>query len=150
AAVGDILAERYNAKIVIIGGPGEKEIGHDIERVMKSRPRNLVGTTSVREMMAVINACRLIVTNDSGPMHVAAALNVPVVAIFGPTDHTTTYPWCEHYKIVRSNVDCAPCLKRKCPTDHCCMLNVTVDDVVNSAADLYRESYPDCQICGSF
>jgi len=133
AAVADTLASELGLRVVLIGGPGEKQIGHDIEEMMAGECLNLVGETSVREMMAVISRSVLMVTNDSGPMHVAAALQVPIVAIFGPTDHTTTYPWSEQYQVVRAEVDCAPCLKRTCPTDHRCMLSVTSDDVVKAA-----------------
>lgn len=83
--------------------------------------------------MAVLSHCRLMVTNDSGPMHVAAALGVPVVALFGPTDHTTTSPLIPLHQIVRKRVHCAPCLKRVCPTDHWCMTAIEVDDVLGAA-----------------
>jgi len=133
AAVADTLAGELNVRVVLIGGPGEKQIGQDIEEAMTGECLNLIGETSVREMMAVISRCVLMITNDSGPMHVAAALQVPIIAIFGPTDHTTTYPWSELYQVVRAEVECAPCLKRTCPTDHRCMLSVSSDDVVKAA-----------------
>jgi heptosyltransferase-2 len=136
AEVGDSLARQYGVKIVLTGGPGEMEIGRDIESFMLEKPLNLIGRTSVRQMMAVINRCRLMVTNDSGPMHVAAALGVPIVAIFGPTDHTTTYPWAKQYRIVRKDLECAPCLKRQCPTDHRCMKEITTEDVLRAARQL--------------
>jgi heptosyltransferase-2 len=136
AEVGDSLARQYGMKIVLTGGPGEMEIGRDIESFMSEKPLNLIGRTSVRQMMAIINRCRLMVTNDSGPMHVAAALGVPIVAIFGPTDHTTTYPWAKRYRIVRKDVECAPCLKRQCPTDHRCMKEITAEDVLMAARQL--------------
>ena len=136
ADVADALAEEFSLQVVIIGGPGEKQIGRDIVSRMRYRPVNLVGETTVREMMAVIAHCSLIITNDSGPMHVAAALQVPTVAIFGPTDHTTTYPWTARYRVVRQNVECAPCLKRVCPTDHRCMTEVTSEMVVSAAREI--------------
>ncbi|HKL48300.1 MAG TPA: lipopolysaccharide heptosyltransferase II, partial [Desulfuromonadales bacterium] len=130
AEVGDRLADEYGVRIVLTGGPGEAEIGSDIESFMTRKPLNLIGRTSIRQMMAIIDRCRLMVSNDSGPMHVAAALDVPVVAVFGATDHTTTYPWTKQYRVVRRDFECAPCLKRQCPTDHRCMEAVTVDDVL--------------------
>lgn len=136
AEVGDILSAKHGMKVVIVGGPGESEIGLDIEKGMKRKPVNLVGKTTVRELMAVIANSRLVVTNDSGPMHIAAAFSRPIVAIFGPTDHTTTYPWSENHRIVRSDEECAPCCKRKCPIDHRCMKNVTVEDVVRAAENI--------------
>jgi heptosyltransferase-2 len=140
AAVGDRLEEEFDARIVLTGGPGEAEIGRDIEAAMGSQPLNLIGKTSVRQMMAILSLCRLMVTNDSGPMHVAAALGVPLVAIFGPTDHTTTSPAGEKCRVVRHDVGCAPCLLRQCPTDHRCMKAVTVEDVLSAARDLLRRA----------
>jgi heptosyltransferase-2 len=136
AAVADALAAETGAGIVLTGGPGEMEIGRDIERAMRVAPVNLIGQTSVRELMAVLAQCRLMVTNDSGPMHIAAAFGVPLVAIFGPTDHTTTSPLAENCRIVRSAADCAPCMLRECPTDHHCMTDVSADDVLAAARSL--------------
>jgi heptosyltransferase-2 len=77
-----------------------------------------------------------LLTNDTGPMHIAAAFGVPVVAVFGPTDHRTTSPVGDRHTIVRQPVDCAPCLLRECPIDHRCMTKVTVDEVSAAARDL--------------
>lgn len=136
AAVGDALADRYGARILLTGGPGEIEIGADIAAAMQVDPLNMIGKTSVREMMALLSKSRLLVTNDSGPMHVATAFSTPIVAVFGPTDHTTTCPASANVKIVRKQIDCAPCLLRQCPTDHRCMLAITADDVIDAANQL--------------
>ncbi len=137
AEVADRLADKYGARIVLTGGPGEVEIGRDIEAATSCSPLNLIGKTSIREMMAVLASCQLMVTNDSGPMHVAAAYGVPLVAVFGPTDHTTTSPWSDHFQIVRKEADCAPCLLRQCPTDHRCMEAITADDVLAAAEQVW-------------
>jgi heptosyltransferase-2 len=79
--------------------------------------------------MAVIKRCAVLVTNDTGPMHIAAALGVPVVAIFGPTDWRTTSPSGAEHALLRHAVDCSPCLLRECPIDHRCMTGVTADEV---------------------
>lgn len=136
AEVGDRLATEYGFRILLTGGPGEREIGQDIESSMTATPLNMVGKTSVRQMQALLCRCRLMVTNDSGPMHMAAALNVPIIAIFGPTDHTTTYPRAEKYRIVRDEVDCSPCLLRSCPTDHRCMTGITAENVFFAVREL--------------
>jgi heptosyltransferase II len=136
AAVADALAASVPARIVLTGGSGERDLGDDIEAAMKSPCLNLVGMTSVRQMMAVLSLCRLMITNDSGPMHVAAALGVPVVALFGPTDHTTTSPHSPDQRIVRKATECAPCLKRFCPTDHRCMTAIETEDVLEAARSL--------------
>lgn len=136
AAVGDTLSQRYGATILLTGGPGEREIGEDIAAFMQCDCINMVGKTSVRQMMALLASSRLLITNDSGPMHVAAAFDIPIVAVFGSTDHITTCPASEKVKIVRKEVNCAPCLLRQCPTDHRCMKNITSNDVTAAAIEL--------------
>ncbi|WP_303722511.1 lipopolysaccharide heptosyltransferase II [Malonomonas rubra] len=140
AAVADSLAAEFGVQIVLTGGPGETEIGRDIEQAMQRTPLNLIGRTSVRELMAILNHCRLVVTNDSGPMHIAAAFGVPIVAVFGPTDHTTTSPRTDNCLIVRVPVDCAPCLLRECPIDHRCMTGITADMVLAAARELWERA----------
>jgi len=83
-------------------------------------------------------ACRLFLTNDSGAMHVASALGVPTVTVFGPTDETATGPLGALARIVREPVECAPCLKRECPIDHRCMTRVTTERVIEEARELVR------------
>lgn len=130
------LAEKWSAKVVIFGGPGEAAIAADIERCLEGKAVNVAGKTSVREMMALIKRCNFFITNDSGPMHVAAAFSVPLVAIFGSTDHTGTSPYSDNSVVVRNEVECAPCKLRECPTDHRCMTSVTAEAVVNAAEEL--------------
>lgn len=136
AEVADHLVTTYGVRIVLTGGPAEGEIGADIVKSMQHRPLNLIGQTSVRQMMAVLERCILMVTNDSGPMHVGAALGVPIVAIFGPTDHTTTSPRTTNCRIVRHHSCCSPCMLRQCPTDHRCMEGVTAEHVLAAATQL--------------
>lgn len=144
AAVADDLAGRWGAKIVLTGGPDETGIAADIAGTMTSPCLNLAGGTRVRELMAVIKRCNFFVTNDSGPMHIAAAFGVPLVAIFGSTDNTTTFPLAEHAAVVRQQVDCAPCMKRECPTDHRCMTAVTTAMVVEAAERLKEQCDDRC------
>jgi len=121
---------------VIVGAPGEENLGRTIASRMRNPPIVLSGKTTLQQLMAVIQRCQLFVTNDTGPMHIANAFGVPIVAIFGPTDHRTTSPFHEPFSIVRYPVDCSPCLLRECPIDHRCMINVGVDTVVRSAEQL--------------
>jgi heptosyltransferase-2 len=139
AAVADELCQKWGAKTVITGGPAEREIADEIAASAKTKCLNLAGRTSVRGLMALIKRCDFFITNDSGPMHIAAAFGVPLVAIFGPTDHTTTSPFSGRAVVVRQNVECAPCLLRECPTDHRCMERVTAREVINSAIRLKQE-----------
>lgn len=139
AAVADGLAREFGLKVVLTGGPGEMEIGRDIQQAMHIPALNLIGQTSVRQLMAVLSECQLMITNDSGPMHVAAAFDVPIVAVFGPTDHTTTSPWSQKCRIVRKPIDCAPCLLRQCPTDHRCMRSILPEDVLDAAREVFGD-----------
>lgn len=140
AAVADTLAFKHGFKVLLVGGPGETPIGHEIEGAMRSRPLNMIGKTTVREMMAFLSRMDLVVTNDSGPMHVAAAFDRPIVALFGSTDHTTTSPLCSKYRIVRKEIECAPCFERKCPKEHHrCMSDIGVEDVLGAVESLLGE-----------
>jgi heptosyltransferase-2 len=130
--VADTLASEFGFKSLLIGGPGETDIGFEIEGRMHSKPLNLVGRTSVRQLMALLASVDLVVTNDSGPMHIAAAFNRPIVAMFGPTDQFITSPLSSRSLVVRKETPCAPCLKRQCPTDHRCMEDISVDDVLGA------------------
>jgi len=143
AEVARRLGAEWSAKIVIFGGPGEVEIAADIERRLEGETLNVAGKTTVRELMALIKRCNFFITNDSGPMHIAAALNVPLVAIFGSTDHSTTSPYTDRAVIVRKDTDCAPCMKRECPTDHRCMTSVTPETVVIAADELKQRVSPE-------
>ncbi len=121
-------------KAVIVGARGEEALGEAIAGLIHTSTVVLSGRTTVRELMAVTKRCGLFLTNDTGPMHIATAFNVPVVAVFGPTDWRTTAPFGTGYSLVRQPVDCAPCLLRECSIDHRCMTGVTVEMVCNAAA----------------
>jgi heptosyltransferase-2 len=136
AQVARRLAAEWSAKVVIFGGPGETAIAADIENRLEGAAVNVAGKTSVRELMALIKRCNFFITNDSGPMHIAAAFDVPLVAIFGSTDHTGTSPYNNNSVVVRNNVECAPCKLRECPTDHRCMTTVTAESVISAALEL--------------
>jgi heptosyltransferase-2 len=103
---------------------------------------NLAGATSLREFIDLAAACRLFLTNDSGAMHVASALGVPTVAVFGATDDTTTGPTGPLARVVREHAECSPCLLRECPIDHRCMTAVTAERVSATALQLWEESAP--------
>ena len=140
ADVARQLSRLKKARVVIFGGPGETDIAAEIEQHLGGVCLNLAGTTTVRGLMALIRKCSLFITNDSGPMHVAAAFGVPLVAIFGSTDHATTSPYTERAVVVRKDIECAPCKLRECPIDHRCMKAVTADDVVSAAEQLLEKN----------
>lgn len=124
---------------LVFGGPGEEALGKQIAASVGNRCINLCGKTSLRQAIALIDQCRLFITNDSGLMHVAAALNLPQIAIFGPTDHTTTSARSHLSHIIRMPVACSPCMKPDCPIDHQCMDAVSVDHVLGLALKLLSD-----------
>ncbi len=133
AETADRLARTHGGRVMIVGAQGEEALGRAIADAMQAKPIVLSGQTSIRELMAVIRRCRVFLTNDTGPMHIAAAFGVPVVAVFGPTDWRTTSPFGSGHGVVRQPVECAPCLLRECPIDHRCMTGVSVDRVYDEA-----------------
>jgi len=126
-------SREQQVSVVIFGAKGEEHLGQEIAARLSSRSLVLSGATTIRELMAAVKRCAMLLTNDTGPMHIASAFQVPVVAIFGPTDWRTTSPFGSAHAIVRQPVDCAPCLLRECPIDHRCMTRVTVDQVYEAA-----------------
>jgi len=136
AAVADALSAEWGARIVVVGSTAETPLAGEIEAAMRNPPVNLAGKTTVRELMALLSLSSFLVTNDSGPMHIGAALGVPLVAIFGPTDWRRTSPWSERAKVVRVEIDCSPCRLRVCDRGHECMLGVTPGMVVDAARQL--------------
>jgi heptosyltransferase-2 len=133
AQAADRLSAEHDACVLIFGGKGEEELGTAIAGMMTAPTIVLSGRTTVRQLMALIKRCRLFITNDTGSMHIAAAFQVPLVAIFGPTNPATTSPYGPGHELVRHPVECSPCLLRECPIDHRCMTRVTVDDVYDAA-----------------
>jgi len=135
-AAAELVARRLGAKVAILGAAAERPIGEAIADQLRVPTRNLCGETSLAELMGVLAALRLLLTNDSGPMHLAAALGVPIVAVFGSTDWRETAPVAERARLVREDVECAPCLLRECPIDHRCMTRVDTARVAQAALEL--------------
>ena len=128
--------------MVLLGTRADGRAAEEVLQSLASPAQSFVGQTSLREMMLILRRCELILTNDSGAMHVAAALGVPTVAIFGPTVKPFGFfPVGARTAVVEvSNLDCRPCSvhgSKKCPLGHFrCMNDVTVDRVVDSAQTL--------------
>jgi heptosyltransferase-2 len=138
ATIGDQAADRWNAKVILFGSSSEKEIGLSVSQLMHHDPINLCGLTTLGQAMALIKRCNFFLTNDSGLMHIAAAFHVPLVAIFGPTNHVTTGPMSRNATIVRHSIECSPCLKETCPLDHQCMLSIAPDEVWDAMEGLKK------------
>jgi heptosyltransferase-2 len=118
---------------VMVGAGGDRDAGREIESAVPagSRVVNLIGRTDLRLLTGLLASCRAFVSNDSGAMHLAAAVGAPVAAIFGPTNERVTAPLGDHDVIVQQ-VFCRPCMLRDCPIDHRCMRRVSVDTVFDA------------------
>ncbi len=133
AEVADHLAGKYSARIVLFGSSAELPISKYVAERMARPGVNLAGQTTLGQLMGLIKECALLVTNDSGPMHLAAALGVPQVAIFGSTSDIATGPLNSLAEVVRVPAECSPCFLRECPTDFRCMTGITVSQVIAAA-----------------
>jgi heptosyltransferase-2 len=138
ADLSDRLVEGLHADILIFGSAAEAPLAEGIAREMQHTPTILAGKTTLRQFMALISCCRLVVSNDSGPMHVAAALGVPVVAVFGSTDERATGPVGQRVRVVKHQVPCSPCGLRECPIDFRCMMGLEVAEVYRAALELAK------------
>jgi len=138
---GRRLMKRWKASIVVVGGPAERDLGERVASEIGSGAVSLAGKTDIPRLAALLKACDLLVTNDTGPMHVADAVGAPIVAVFGPTDWIATPPFGKRHAIVRTPIECSPCLKRVCPLGHHnCMKRVPVEDVVEACGRLLGRS----------
>lgn len=138
AALAARLEARCGAIPIILGGPADLEAAEEVmaryEAHHRGRLISVAGQTSLLGAAAVIARCRVVVTNDSGLMHVAAALGVPVVALFGPTDPVLTGPVGNGHTVLRRPVPCSPCRFRDCPIDHRCLAWITVEEAYAAVA----------------
>jgi heptosyltransferase-2 len=134
AAAAERIAALRGARVAIVGGPAERPLAEAIGAALRTPPVDLCGRTDLAELVGVLKQMELLVTNDSGPMHVASALGTPVVAVFGPTDWRETAPaGPAPSRVVREEAHCSPCMLRECPIDHRCMTRVSASRVVAEA-----------------
>ncbi|HTB13823.1 MAG TPA: lipopolysaccharide heptosyltransferase II [Bryobacteraceae bacterium] len=138
AAAASRVALDLGGKIAIFGSQAERELCAFVESACRAPAKNFAGDTTLGEFIDLAAACRVYLTNDSGAMHIASALGVPTVTVFGATDEVGTGPTGPLARIVREPVECSPCLKRECPIDHRCMTRVEADRVAQVALDLLK------------
>lgn len=131
AELADGLANDYDASILLLRGPDEAKLTHNIQDKMQSHC-TVYAPKTIRELGALLSRCNLVVCNDSGPMHLAAALGVPTVAIFGPTDYVAWHPMSEKATIVRRDMPCWPCNAQKCKIGWECTKKLPVEMVRNA------------------
>ena len=136
AKTADRLAQYHGFRTVIVGTPGDKPVAEEVAREMQNQAAVIAGETSIAELKGVLACAQLVISNDTGTSHVAAALGVPTVVVFGPTEHVSTRPLSRLAAVVRHDVECSPCMLRECPIDHRCMRRVEVDDVTAAAQTL--------------
>jgi heptosyltransferase-2 len=127
--LGKRIFNKWKATVLLFGKEEERPIAEEILQHMKEGGIDLTGKTNLLQLAALLERCQLLVTNDTGTMHMATAVGTPIVALFGSTDPSTTGPWGDGHVVIRKEVPCSRCLKRICPTDHRCMELITVDEV---------------------
>jgi heptosyltransferase II len=128
AALNDKIQLDLEANVILIGASQEMDVAKQIARQSRQKPITLAGKTDIAEVTAILSLCDLVVSNDTGPAHIAAALGVKTLVIFGPTNPKTTQPW--NSEIIREdNIECSPCMLRDCPIDHRCMTRISPDRV---------------------
>ena len=142
AKVLNAVRSNNDADIILFGTPGELPVSAAIAAELQRAPINLTGKTSIADLPALLSQCHLFLGNDSGAMHVAAAVGLPVVAVFGPTDPEGTAPVTPRLKIVQHKPYCSPCFLRRCPTDHRCMTAVTPSMVESALQSALSEVSP--------
>jgi heptosyltransferase II len=133
AELANRLRAQSGAEVILFGTAGEAAVSSAIVAGMRQPPIDLTGKTAIEDLPALLSQCHLFIGNDSGAMHVAAAVGLPVVAVFGPTDPFGTAPVTPRCSIVQDKPYCSPCFLRRCPTDHRCMTRVTPDAVEAAA-----------------
>lgn len=136
--LASLLQQENGAQILITGSAEEALLADLIASNMSQKPYILAGQTSLSQLAALISFSNLFVTNDSGPMHLANALQIPVVAIFGPTDPQRTGPYQNPYILIHKGAPCWPCSYRECPFDHRCMMNISVQEVFEACQEFLR------------
>ncbi len=135
AAVGQALQKEFQARLVLLGAPPELPAAQAVSEGLGAKVHNLVGRTSLRQALQVLSVLQLLITNDSGLMHAAAALGTPVVALFGSTNPQVTGPFSPRATVLHHPLPCSPCLQRTCAAgrDYECLRSITVAEVVAAA-----------------
>jgi len=140
AGLGDALIKRYNASVVLPWGPGQLDEAKELQSLMKYRPF-IPPQTTLKQLGALMKRCSFVVGNDSGPMHIAAAVDTPVLGIYGPTNPALQGPYGNAHLVVRNEgLSCLGCNLTKCPIGHPCMLELSVETVLESVDRLLKKN----------
>jgi heptosyltransferase II len=136
-------AEKGEYEVILFGTAGETAVTEAIAAKLQKKPISLAGQTTIAELPALLSRCQIFLGNDSGAMHVAASVGLPVVAVFGPTDPFGTAPVTPRCRIVQEKPYCSPCFLRQCPTDHRCMTAVSAEAVLKALESVRELHLPD-------
>jgi len=139
AVLADRITDELSCKVLFTGSNMDRNVIEDISKKMKARPMNLAGRTGLKQLAYLFTRCEVLVTTDTGPMHIGAAMGCRVVALFGPTAPWRTGPYGQSHKIIRADLECSPCFKKKCH-DMRCMKEITVDRVFEAVKEMGRSS----------
>ena len=139
AEVATAIAAETKAQWVLLGTDKDRSVGEPIAAVLGEACVNRIGQTSLAQLIEELRSCRLLLSNDTGTMHLAALLGVPTVAIFGSTEPALTGPIGTHHTVIRHHVECSPCFLRNCPIDFRCMQAVPVEEVRQAVMAMLRE-----------
>ncbi len=132
AELADALHEQWAANIVFIGSHEDVELVERVRGFMRSSPINTTGKTNLKQLVALLDEADLLVTNDTGPMHIASSVGTPTVSLFGPTDLRRTGPYGPGHVVIDKKVFCSPCFRKRCPNEMLCMEILTTNDVLSA------------------
>jgi heptosyltransferase-2 len=143
AALGERLGNELGVDVVIVGGGGERDLAEEINAGMSRPPLDLVGKTNLLQLGAVLQKCALLVSGDTGPMHMATAVGTPVIALFGAIDPDRTGPVGEGHRIIRhGEITCVPCNAKLCANHRnlACMEEISVDEVFKAIVEMLAKN----------
>jgi len=141
AKLCDELAKR-NIRVVITGSSEDSAVSGELFRLTRNKPINAIGKTSITELVSLIRRCQVFISSDSAPMHIASSVDVPLLAIFGPTDPKRHLVPPARYQVFWKEVHCSPCYLRTCPIGHICMKKITVQEVLDAVLHFIKEKRP--------
>jgi len=130
AEVAQVLQQEYGMGIVLVGGPSEVAFAQQVNEAMGTAVTNLSGKTSLRDLIGVFSRARFALGPDSGPMHIAAATDIPVISLWGATSPLRSAPWGSKAFVIRGEAACSPCYVRRCPIGRACMRRITPGQVL--------------------
>jgi len=138
AVLADRITDELSCKVIFTGSSMDRNVIEDISKKMKVQPMNLAGRTGLKQLAYLFTKCAALLTTDTGPMHIGAAMGCRVVALFGPTAPWRTGPYGHSHKVIRTDLECSPCFKKKCKDIHC-MKDITVDRVFEAVKNMVIE-----------